>query len=389
MPANVRVAAYIFSAIFTIVLAEVGSFVCVKLLQQVGRARFLFYTPPPITATEYADYLEHRDSRLGWPAPHDIPGDLYDATGSRPSAAFPAPGDECISLYGDSFTYSPDIDHADAWSNVLSEEVDCRIANYGVWGYGTDQAYLRFKFNESDLAPVTILGFYPWDVLRNVSQYLYLNSLNNQFSFKPRFAMQHGNLIPVPISTLDADQLKAFSASPETFLKHETFLPDTRFGPTRAKFPYSLTLLKAAMNQRVFYIVSRRPSWMGFLEPEHGSQGLELTARIFETFVDLCQQRNKRCSILLFPTPSSYKYYRRTGKLALQGLIDATKRANIDCLDLTVGLAHYLGERSYCELLIDPERCDGHHNPEGDRVVATLVYDFLIQTGLIAHLQVE
>ena len=35
----------------------------------------------------------------------------------------------------------------EAWSNQLSRLVGCRVANYGVSGYGSDQATIRFEQN--------------------------------------------------------------------------------------------------------------------------------------------------------------------------------------------------------------------------------------------------
>ena len=34
---------------------------------------------------------------------------------------------------------------ADGWVEQLSRKLGCRVANYGVSGYGTDQAYVRFQ----------------------------------------------------------------------------------------------------------------------------------------------------------------------------------------------------------------------------------------------------
>jgi len=62
-------------------------------------------------------------------------------------------------LYGDSFTEGSGVDPEHAWSNVLSQLLHCRVANFGVSGYGTDQAYMRFLNNQRDPARVVVLGF--------------------------------------------------------------------------------------------------------------------------------------------------------------------------------------------------------------------------------------
>jgi hypothetical protein len=44
------------------------------------------------------------------------------------------------------------------------------VSDYGVSGYGADQAYLRFR-RVPDEAPVVILGIFGEGVIRNVNQY--------------------------------------------------------------------------------------------------------------------------------------------------------------------------------------------------------------------------
>ncbi len=90
----------------------------------------------------------------------DPQADRYDSSGARPSPAFPVVGNECLSLYGDSFVYANEVDDASAWGNVLTELVRCRVGNFGVGGYGIDQAYLRFSRNTGDGASLTMLGIY-------------------------------------------------------------------------------------------------------------------------------------------------------------------------------------------------------------------------------------
>ena len=378
MRTSVRVIYYILSATLILATAEIGSLAAMMFLRNVGPARFLFYSPPGIAPGDYADYLNRRDPVLGWPAPGDAGGHRYDRSGSRHIPAFPDPGDECVSLYGDSFTYSADVDHEDAWSNVLSRLLGCRVANFGVSGYGTDQAYLRFEKNRSDAAPVTILGFYPWDVLRNLTRYQYLIDGTTPQSFKPRFTIENGEAALIPIPEISGEDLQAFGEDPGRFLDHETFLPDGRFGPSRIRFPYSLTLAGAILDERVVNVVRRLPSWESFLTAGHESGGCELTAAIMERFVELCRQRGKSCFVVLFPTPSSYRHYMSTGQTVLRDLIDSLEKAGIDYLHLTPGLSRYLNGRSYCEILVDPEQCNGHHSPEGDRVVAELVHEHIL-----------
>jgi hypothetical protein len=380
---SVRIAFYILSATLTIGALEIGSLLALNYLKSVDSTKELIYQPPEIDGNEYARYLNRRDPVLGWPAPSDHGGNKYDISGSRHIPAFPDPGGECVTLYGDSFTYSADVGHVDAWSNALSRILGCRVANFGVAGYGTDQAYLRFEMNGADVAPVSIMGFYPYDAARNLNQYRHLITGTAPLGFKPRFVLDNGEATLSPMPLVERDNWEAFQEAPGRFLRHETFLPDTPLGPARVKFPYSLSLLRAAWDERLFNVLRRRPSWSHFLERGHYSQGCKVAAAIFKKFDRLCRARDKQCFVVLFPTTSSYDYYVRTGEDSARDLIDMMEAQGIDYLNLTPELTRALGERSYCEILTDSENCFGHHNPEGDAMVARLVHEHLLRRGLI------
>ena len=110
----------------------------------IPRDGSMFYRLPNINKVDFDHYLQRRDPKLGWPLPAHIGAKDFDASGARPSPTFPKPGRECVALYGNSFTYGEEVGDADAWGNVLSGMLGCRVANYGVGAYGTDQALLRF-----------------------------------------------------------------------------------------------------------------------------------------------------------------------------------------------------------------------------------------------------
>ena len=104
----------------------------------------------------YEEYLTRRDPVVGWPYPVQYGADLA-VNGAQRNAHFPngPKTGSCVSLYGDSFTQGGDTSALEKnWGNVLSGRLACYVANFGMAGYGTDQAYLRFAENRSDsLAP--------------------------------------------------------------------------------------------------------------------------------------------------------------------------------------------------------------------------------------------
>lgn len=98
--------------------------------------------------------MDTRHRVLGWSSEY-MKEHLFDATGSRPIPAYPEFGAACVSLYGDSFTFGMGVDDAHAWGNLLSKQLNCRVANYGVAGSGLGQALLHFESNDGDEAPTS------------------------------------------------------------------------------------------------------------------------------------------------------------------------------------------------------------------------------------------
>jgi len=204
----------------------------------LNRAPFLLYRPPEIDRTAWEHYLEVRDPLLGWPTADALNSEHYDESGSRPVPAYPEPGKECLTIYGNSFTYGAEVSDKEAWGNLLAEYLKCRVGNFGVGGYGTDQALLRFEANDADTAPVSILGIYPTNVQRNVNQARYLlMSSGNHFYFKPRFILTNDQLRLVPIPEPRFEELDLLNGDLTRLLPHEAFLPGTDLGPQPMRFP--------------------------------------------------------------------------------------------------------------------------------------------------------
>jgi hypothetical protein len=237
MHVKIQIVGWSVIGIILLVSIEFTAYLAYRLVV-VPRARFLIYDPPrELDREEYDRYLRVRDTILGWPTTERLGSGMHDSTGSRPVPAFPEPGDECVSLYGDSFVYAEGVDDSAAWGNVLAEMLGCRVSNFGAGGYGTDQALLRFEHNIDDEAPVSILGIFPHNVLRNVNQHRYLIAGAEPWSFKPRYAVEDDGLRLVPLTEIQFDQLDWFFRDPSAFLAHETFLPGSSQGGSAFHFP--------------------------------------------------------------------------------------------------------------------------------------------------------
>ena len=185
----------------------------------------------------------------------------------------------------------------------------CRVANYGVGGYGTDQAYLRFHYNQPDPASIVIIGFSSDNITRNINQLRNLIIPTPQCALKPRFILDpQGQLELVPIPELTEKDYRELNRSPERYLQHEFFSPGGLSGLQRMGFPYTLTvvkLLKPLLQKGLAF----EPRYAAFYRPDHPSGALAVTTAILTRFQHEAQEAGKS------PAGGDYPHRTRFGAL--------------------------------------------------------------------------
>ncbi len=351
-----------------------------------SNVRFLIWNPDADQARK-AWVAEHAnwDDELGWPSPHDAVSPPRDRTGAKFNAEFPQPGHACASAYGDSFVWGYAIPPADGWVERLSHELGCRVANYGVPGYGTDQAYVRFTRTTQDEAPVVLLGIFPENVMRNVNQYRgFLGFTQRPVWLKGRFVLDGaGKLQWIHRPRIDEAGYLRLLRDPAHVVPHEYMLPDSRDGPVTLCFPYTLTLARVLLMPRVWVRLTGRPTWADFYRADHPSGALALTVAIAEAFADEARRRGKRALVVMLPGASSFRARAKFGEAEYQPLVAALTARHVDVFDPAPALLAALGPRSYCDLYIMPASCSGHFGAFGSRVVAEVMANELRRRGLV------
>ncbi len=363
----------IFFSLF--LLSEVIS---LYVISNVPRAAKLFYSPPRIDAAQLQAYLKVRDPILGWPRIDGGGPFHFDSIGARPDPTFPNAKNPCISVYGDSFTYGEEVNNTEAWAHRLSQKLSCRIANYGVPGYGTDQAYLRLTKNTHDTAPLIILGIYQENILRIVNQYRYLLSKGDLYSFKPRFLLENDRLQLVTIPVTAMSNLEDLVDNPGKTFTYDWFLPGSDSGPVWIRFPYSLTIIKSLISQRVQNGLLRKPNWLEFYSEMHPSGAYPLLVKIISSFSEEVHRRHSEFKVIIFPSTVGYQYRERTGENPTKNLSDTLTNMGIDFIDLSSEFSSSLGGKAYCDLLTNQARyCSGHYNADGNRMVSEIIEKWL------------
>jgi hypothetical protein len=326
---------------------------------------------------EYKRYLAIRDELLGWPSRLALQdANQYDLDGSRPVPSFPYhPGiTSCASLYGDSFTYSVGVDDEHAWGNVLSDLLKCRVRNYGVRAYGSDQAYLRFLHNRTDSSKIVVLNHLSENIIRNVNQFRDLIYPGSGLGLKPRFVLAGEGIRLVPIPHISVEDYADFVRHPEKYLTDEYFLPDGKSGIQAPHFPYVLTAGRV-LGQFQVQAKLRGKAWhFDFYARDQPANGLLVTERILESFCATSRERGMLPIVTVIPTSRDLQWFTLHGRWPYQSLLDLASERNVRILNVGDYLMVKLGGRDPGVLFSD---ISAHFNNDGYRLVAEAVYAYL------------
>jgi len=325
-------------------------------------ARGIFYQPRP--DADFAGYLKQRHPVLGWPS-----GDRFIPR-HAPESARRADQPALVSLYGESFTFGSEVSDDEAWGNRLAARLEARVDNFGVGGYGTDQALLRYQLNTNDHARVVVLGIVTENLMRNVNQYRDLLYASGGLGFKPRFLLNATNgLELVPLFAPEPADFPAFAREPGRRLAHEFFLPDGGRGVGTAEFPFTLSLARSVGH------FSAGPRWRGepwhanFFHADHPSRALPLTVAIVREFERTCRSRGQTPLVLLLPTGRDLQHFRRHGRWVHAPLAEALG-PGAQMLDAAVAFAREVPPGRFETLYVTPSR---HLNAAGNALLADLV----------------
>lgn len=372
------------------VVAEGVSYTTLHL--DINAIKYRIYQPPRVSRSEFESYLVNRHPELGWPGKNS-PAVNLTSTGARRSPANERLADSpvCLSLYGDSFTYGSEVKDSEAWSNLLAKRLQCRVNNYGVPGYGTDQAVLRFMGNARDDAPVTILGIYPVDLQRNLTQWhLLIAASHAVFSFKPIITERDGRVKLVGLPDLNYEDYQRLAEDPSQYLQDEYYLPGGRGGVV-VEFPYTVALIRVAwriFDELRFDRITKYPKtprqWIrGQWYDSDGNPNSHAVFRndlIVRQFVAECSKRKSRCVVLIIPDWESVDSHITEGIPEPLDWIYRPFKDLVEVWDATSFMASKADdELGICRYIGVRQDCQGHYNAQGYKLLADYVQQKLAE----------
>jgi hypothetical protein len=379
-----------------ILLAALVLVVCLELIASVGfgvvGSRRSLMPEPAFSGLLTADhrriihdrivgkslYLDY-SAALGWTIkPHGRSG-LYQANshGMRSSREYsiqPPASVIRIAVFGDSFTHGDDVSNADAWPRQLEDlSPNLEVLNFGVGGYGTDQALLRYETEGARFRPhVVLMGFHEENIHRVVSVFrLFYFPTSGLPMSKPRFVMRDGAavLVPNPIPTREGYRALLDDPARETARLGEH---DYHY---HRSFHYHWTdVSRTARLVRLLAHNSRpREGGIGF---NHGSEAFQVLTAIYSRFEERARKAGSRPIALVHPDAGTIETYRKRRVRSYDPLLSYFAARGIEYIDLLDAFEKYGLDKAHSLYA-------GHYTAEGNRVVAEYLSEALVARGVI------
>jgi hypothetical protein len=279
------------------------------------------------------------------------------------------PGVTRVLLIGDSFTHGDEVEWSDTWAARLQEELGphFQVLNGGVPGYGTDQAFLRWKLRLSALLKpdIVVLAVIRDDLYRNVNLFraLYHHWTDLPWS-KPRYAVEGQGLRLVNCPVVPPEAV-------EETLRNMAASPWARYDA--CWFPDLYTEDWCSASRLWCYLRSRRigaarhNAFMALVR--EGGEAVVVTARIARLFLDEARVSNVRPIVIMLPQFDDMPGYANGGPPALRRLRAEMERIGVGPLDLGPVFFKSLGPGEEPGLLFVGGV--GHPNARAARLIAT------------------
>ena len=321
------------------------------------------------------------DADLGWTIKPDVAGTRYHSNSQGIRADYdytlkPRDGTIRISTFGDSFTHCDDVKNHQTWQAALQQSHDkLEVINFGVPGYGLDQAYLRFKKNGTPYnAQIVLIGYMSGDIFRGVNRYRPFFQAGTGLPLaKPRFILNNNELqlLENPIPSLSHYQ--ALIQQPKTLLSQlgiNDYFYQVKYRRGALDILPSVRLVKAA-SYKLSPLWDKDSILRNGLYNEN-SEAYKVTIKTFDKFVEEARRYRSKPIIVVFPYDLSILAYRRNQTKEYAPLLDYFQSKSYDYIDIMDTFETY-GRKYQLSRLFNGR----HYSELGNQIVAKHMLQYL------------
>ena len=348
-------------------------------LSHLDKTRDLFYgfeLPDSEQIAGHAERFFH--PRWGW----DIPAESKGQFGNRKGRDYAPKQRYEIKAFGDSFTYCSEVADNETWEHYVEEQTGWDCLNFGVSGYGPDQALLKYRDIEIPTR-FTVLGIWDENIGRLMAQWWGFYRPGG-IGMKPRFEVaQDGSirLVESPIKGVDdLERLRDRDFMERLKESDYWFAYDRRLGrPTKLRWPATFTVVShwgffsKYLGIYVKNIVapsfdSERATRKFSHLYEVDSPGLAIMKHVIEQFTATAKERQETPVVMILPTWHSVDMIEQFGRSPYGSLVDYLQETGCVFVDIGEVFAQEQYDTYYVSY-------NGHFSPRGNKRVADVLVD--------------
>lgn len=271
-----------------------------------------------------------------------------------------------LATYGDSFTFGAFVKVEETWQSQLeSANPQIEILNYGVSGYGPDQAYLRYARSRGQPdTDVVVIGYMSENIARLVNRFRPFYIPLEKFVFsKPRFELDEDEnliLLENPLTTPD-DYRRLLSDPGEVLaeLAEHDYWAEVRNHSSSVDVLPSTRVFKILL-----YHLRRRAHPDHFYESDGTyrvtSPAYRILVSVMEKFYRAVEERGQIPIVLIYP-----RIEEGNGVPSYEPLLTFLESRGMRYVDVLPGLIEEVGVSNLPELYFDD-----HLNARGNGIVA-------------------
>lgn len=367
---------------FLIVWLILDTFAYVTL-RSLGETKNIFFSIHPATSDEQISRWYKRtpfNQGWGW----DVAEDLKGQFGNRKGREYGFKDRYQIKVFGDSFAFAAGMSDSETFEYLVEKKTGWETLNYGVVGYGTDQALLKYTDNRIK-TKYTVLCILDENIERLLTRCRGLLAPRMALKPKPRFIiMPDGFITQLENPIKNASELgKLKDISFLKSLKEHDYWANyykSLNAPSQLRWPATLTIVKhfdyflgTAIKHARFIVSptyeSHYARWPYNHLYEEGSEGLKLMTFIVNQFVATAAARDEIPIVLIFPKRETMEIVQNYRKKPYQSLVNFMEAERYNFIDF----GNVFIDNDWSEYYIP----DGHYSLPGNRIIASKLVQYI------------
>ena len=289
-----------------------------------------------------------------------------------------------IAAFGPSFTHGDEVQGYETWEAQLEQvRPDLEVMNWGVGGYGTDQAFLRYKTQGVAYRPdIVIIGFEEENISRNVNRFRSFYRPGTGLPLtKPLFITDTTGLALLgnPFQTFD-DFYQTLLHEPELFI--DKICPADLFCDERFYHSQPFDFLASF---RFFRTLSAEiDSQRQAVAPIRQERAAQITFLIVQMFIRDIIQNQAVPLVVVFPEQATMANYEHGVLPPYHTGVVVLRDNGIQVIDLAgvFAEAKRTQQLQYQDFFASE---GGHFNARGNQVVAQAILWHLCSQGLLKN----